>query len=107
MTRVVFVDDDRMVLSGLRRMLRASRSEFEMKFASSGEDVLALLQDSPFDVIVSDIRMPEMSGTELLAKVKERFPQMVRIVLSGYCEEEGILQTIGPHHHLIIICNRI
>ena len=66
MKRILFVDDEAKVLEGLERMLRPRRREWEMVFATSGAEALRLLEASPFDVIVTDMRMPEMDGAQLL-----------------------------------------
>ena len=72
--RILFVDDEVNVLQGLRRMLNPMRHEWDMVFAESGQEALALLAQAPCDVIVSDMRMPGMDGTQLLTQVMERFP---------------------------------
>ncbi|MFN9981731.1 MAG: response regulator, partial [bacterium] len=87
---VLFVDDDSNVLSGLRRLLRGQRSEWEMEFASSGAEALALMAKHPIDVIVSDMRMPQMNGAELLTRVAKDYPKTVRFILSGQSENEKI-----------------
>jgi CheY-like chemotaxis protein len=74
MRRILFVDDESRILEGLQRMLRPQRQHWEMAFASSGEAALKLLEERPFDVIVSDMRMPVMDGAALLTHVRDRFP---------------------------------
>jgi len=101
MRRVLFVDDEPRILEGLRRMLRVQRQEWEMAFAPSGEAALALMEASPFDVIVSDMRMPEMDGATLLTKVRDRFPQVVRIVLSGHTELSTALRVVPVAHQFL------
>ncbi len=99
--RVLFVDDDPNVLQGLRRMLRPMRHEWEMAFADGGPAALALLAETTFDVIVSDMRMPGMDGAELLARVKRDYPQVVRIVLSGHSERESIMRSVDTAHQYL------
>jgi DNA-binding NarL/FixJ family response regulator len=101
MKRVLFVDDDPLILSGLRRMLRDQRQEWEMCFACSGEDALRMLAEIPCDVVVSDMRMPQMDGAELLSRVRSMFPDTVRIVLSGQSDKEAILKCVGPAHQFL------
>jgi len=84
MKRILFVDDEPNILAGLKRQLRSQRKEWEMAFAESGEAALDMLSETPFDVVVSDMRMPGMDGAELLNRVKERYPETVRIILSGH-----------------------
>ena len=82
--RILFVDDEVMILKGLQLMLRSMRGEWEMEFVESAEAALRVLSQRTFDVIVSDMRMPGMNGAELLAEVMKRFPATVRLILSGY-----------------------
>jgi len=99
--RILFVDDEPMVLEGLRRMLRILRDEWEMSFAQSGIEALALAAKKPFDVIVSDMRMPGMDGVQLLNEIKKRYPQMVRVALSGQTSKESVIRSVGPIHHYL------
>ena len=98
---VLFVDDETNVLSGLRRMLRNMRGEWDMTFVDSGKKAIELMQDKPFDVVVSDMRMPGMDGATLLSEVRRRQPRAVRIILSGYAEKESVLRTVGPAHQYL------
>ena len=99
--RILFVDDEPNVLQGMQRMLYKMRSQWEMAFASSAAKALELFHARRFDVIVSDMRMPEMDGAELLARVKAEWPEVVRIVLSGYSEYEAVMRTVGPAHQYL------
>lgn len=99
--QVIFVDDEPHVLSGLRRLLHPMREEWEMRFVSSGEEALAELARAPFDVIVSDMRMPGMDGADLLLAVREKYPDMVRIVLSGQSDKESIFRSVGVAHQYL------
>ena len=101
MKRILFVDDEPNVLDGLRRMLRPMRKEWEIAFAPGGEEALAILAGKHFDVVVSDMRMPGMDGAQLLSEVKQRHPQVIRVVLSGHSEKETILRSVGPTHQYI------
>lgn len=98
---ILFVDDELNVLNGLRRMLRPMRREWEMHFAGNGAQALSLLAGIPFDVIMSDMRMPGMDGIQLLNKVKARYPQVVRILLSGQSDDETVLRSIGSAHQYL------
>lgn len=101
MRRVLFVDDEQRILEGLRRMLRPQRHEWEMAFAPGGEAALAMMEASPFDVIVSDMRMPGIDGAALLCHVREHYPQMVRIVLSGHTELSTALRVVPVAHQFL------
>ena len=96
--RILFVDDEPMVLKGLQRTLRKMRDEWEMTFASSSKEALDILGAEPYDVIVSDLRMPEMDGTQLLAEVKSKHPEVVRIILSGQVEQEATFKSVQLAH---------
>jgi len=98
---VLFVDDDENVLKGLRRMLHPMRESWEMVFVDDAKKALAAMAERPFDVIVSDLRMPGVDGAELLTIVSKTYPASVRIILSGYAEDEAILRTAGPAHRYI------
>lgn len=101
MRRVLFVDDEPRILEGLRRMLRSQRHDWELAFAPGGETALALMEASPFDVIVSDMRMPGIDGAALLCRVREQYPQVVRIVLSGHTELSTALRVVPIAHQFL------
>ena len=96
--RILFVDDEALVLQGLQRMLRPLREEWDMEFAESGVKALELMAQHPFDVIVSDMRMPGMNGAQLLNEVMVRHPQTVRLILSGQAEKDLIVKCVGATH---------
>jgi len=102
MRRILFVDDHTNVLQGYKRMLRPMRHEWEMEFAMSGEEALNFMSKSPFDVIVSDMRMPGMDGIELLGIIMERYPETVRIILSGHSDKEMILRSVKTTHQFLM-----
>jgi putative nucleotidyltransferase with HDIG domain len=99
--RILFVDDEPRVLDGLRRMLFPMRHEWEMLFAESGQEALNMMTKDDFDVVVTDMRMPGMSGAEFLSEVRKRNPQTVRIVLSGQTKRDTILRSIAPIHQFL------
>ncbi len=101
MLKVMFVDDESRVLQGLQRMLRPLRETWDMQFFESGEAALQAMAASPVDVVVSDMRMPSMSGAELLTRVMRQFPSTVRIILSGQADKELVHKTIGPTHQYL------
>lgn len=72
-----------------------------MHFASSGPDALVLVEQEPFDVVVSDMRMPEMDGAALLAEVQKKNPGSVRIILSGQADEESVTRAYACAHHYL------
>ncbi len=101
MKRILFVDDDQSVLDGLRVSLRKQRKKWDMIFAVGGEAGLNELETRPFDVMVTDMRMPGVNGVTLLKRARALQPQMVRIVLSGYAEEELVLRTLPVTHQFL------
>jgi HD-like signal output (HDOD) protein/ActR/RegA family two-component response regulator len=101
MRHILFVDDEPRLLEGLQRMFRAQRQHWEMSFVTSGADALAMLASRPCDVIVTDMRMPGMDGATLLEQVQERYPGVVRIVLSGEMEMEAALRAAPVAHQFL------
>ena len=99
--KVLFVDDEDLVLQGLQRMLRPLRNEWEMEFCSSGAQALERMAASPFDVVVSDMRMPGMNGAELLNQVMQRQPRTVRLILSGHADQDLIMKCVGTTHQFL------
>ncbi|MCW8921054.1 MAG: response regulator, partial [Sedimenticola sp.] len=73
--RILFVDDEQHLLDGLKRSLRGQRNVWDMFFVPSGEEALRMVEAEPFDVVVSDMRMPGMSGAELLERLSTVHPQ--------------------------------
>ena len=103
---VLFVDDERYVLDGLRRMLHFCRGEWRMTFTTSGSEALRSLAVTPYDVIVTDMRMPGISGAELLAQVSQQYPHIIRIILSGMCDREQTLASaVSAHQFLAKPCD--
>jgi HD-like signal output (HDOD) protein/CheY-like chemotaxis protein len=101
MKRILFVDDEPNVLEGLRGVLRKQRRAWEMTFVGSGEEALRALGAGPFDVIVSDMRMPGMDGAALLGRVQREHPAVVRIVLSGQTERQVSRRMVHIAHQFM------
>jgi DNA-binding NarL/FixJ family response regulator len=99
--RTLFVDDEPRILDGLRRSLRGKRNEWEMAFAAEGSQALEMLAQEPYDVVVSDMRMPRMNGAELLTIVSREHPQIARVVLSGHIEPETAIQVAVAGHRFL------
>jgi len=87
---ILFVDDEPSILSALRRLFRPQG--YRVLMAEGGAAGLALLESETVDLVVSDMRMPEMDGVQFLEQVRDRFPDIVRILLTGYAD---ITSTIG------------
>lgn len=102
MKRVLFVDDQPRVLEQLQQMLESQKDQWDMAFAPGGEAALMLLDATPFDVVVSDIAMPGMDGAALMKIVCERYPAIVRIVLSAPQEMEEALRAVPVAHQFLL-----
>lgn len=102
MKRILFVDDEIKILEGLQRMLRPQRQIWEMAFAPGGQAALSMLEAAPFDVIISDMRMPGMDGAALLKTVREKYPSVLRIILSGYSDMEAAFNAVPVAHQFLL-----
>ena len=98
---ILFVDDNEHVISGIQRQLRPYRDQWNLFFAHSGAQALELMSHQSIDLIVSDMLMPEMRGDELLKKVSELFPGTVRMILSGYADEETLKSGLQVAHQYL------
>lgn len=99
---ILFVDDEPNIIQGLKRMLRSTSNKWEMLFAEGGEEALELLKIHQVDVIVTDMRMPGMDGAELLNIIMRDYPHMIRIILSGHCDQETILRATASAHQFLV-----
>jgi DNA-binding NtrC family response regulator len=81
------VDDEVQVLKALARMLR--RAGLDVQTTTSPLEALALLAAAPADVVMADFRMPEMTGSDLLAEVAHRHPATRRVLLTGYADQQN------------------
>ena len=102
--RILFVDDDEFVRKALRRVLVGSRRSWHVEFAESGDQALQLLSQNQYDMVVSDMRMPGMSGEKLLAQVAALYPETIRVVLSGQSEYECQGAIEHAQHYLAKPC---
>ena len=101
MKRILFVDDDASVLDAFKNILRKRRNEWDMVFVVGGLAALAELEKGPFDVVVTDMRMPGMDGAALLTRVRDAFPATARIVLSGQSDRDAIVRALPVTHQFI------
>ncbi|MEM6986940.1 MAG: response regulator [Pseudomonadota bacterium] len=90
---VLCVDDETSILSSLKRALR--KQPFELLTENSGEEALALFEQRKIDLIISDMRMPSMTGAEVLARVYNQWPDTLRILLTGYSDMESTVAAIN------------
>jgi HD-like signal output (HDOD) protein len=77
------------------------RAEWDMSFAVGPREALALFEKEPFDVVISDMRMPEMTGAELLSRIRDANPAVARIVLSGHSHMESAVRSAGIAHQYL------
>jgi response regulator RpfG family c-di-GMP phosphodiesterase len=93
---ILFVDDEANILSSLKRLFRPLG--YRIHTAESGEEGLEIMARENVDLVVSDMRMPEMNGAQFLEKVRERWPDTVRILLTGYAEINATIDAINKGH---------
>ena len=90
--KVLFVDDEISILDGYRRLLR---SDFEIDTASGGNLALEMLAKDNYAVLVADMRMPEIDGAQLLAKVALKYPSVIRIMLTGNSDMQTAVRAVN------------
>jgi len=93
---LLFVDDEQNILSSLKRLFRSTGHK--ILTALSGAEALAILEKEEVDLIVSDMRMPEMDGAKLLSEVANKYPDMVRILLTGYADMDSTIRAVNEGH---------
>ncbi len=91
--RILLVDDEPNVLSSLRRIFR--RENYQIETAMSGEEALQILAQDDFQLMISDFKMPRMDGAELLKRVKSLYPEIIRIMLTGYADTDAVMGAIN------------
>ncbi len=94
--RILFIDDEQHILNALERCLR--KEPYQCRFVGSGAEALEKLSQQPYDIVVSDMRMPKMTGVELLKHVASQYPQTLRLVLSAWADSNDILDAINEGH---------
>jgi HD-like signal output (HDOD) protein len=101
MKRILFVDDESRVLDGLQRMMYGARKRWQMEFVLGGEAALQAYEAGPFDVVISDMRMPGMDGATLLGHIRDRYPGSARVILSGYSEPALSTRAVSVAHRFL------
>lgn len=97
---ILLVDDEMRVLESLERLLE---DDFEVHIAHSVDEAMTILADEWIQVVISDQRMPGMSGVEFLQEVRERWPDVVRMIISGYTDPDDIIKAVndaGIYHYI-------
>lgn len=91
--KILFVDDEPNILQSMERQLR---KRFSVTTALSGDDALRVMkEEGPFAVIVSDMRMPGMDGVQLLSRVKDLYPDTVRMMLTGNADQDTAVEAVN------------
>jgi two-component system probable response regulator PhcQ len=90
--KILIVDDEENILNSLKRLFR--KEPYEILTAGSGEEGLKILDHQQVDLIVSDLKMPEMNGIEFLKKAKEKNPVPLRIMLTGHADLKSVIAAI-------------
>jgi response regulator RpfG family c-di-GMP phosphodiesterase len=90
---LLFVDDEPNILSSLRRLFRGQG--YQILTADSGATGLDLLRQQPINLVISDMRMPIMSGAQFLEAVRNEWPDTLRLLLTGYADVQSILDAIN------------
>jgi HD-like signal output (HDOD) protein len=99
--KVLFVDDEVRVLSGIRRMLHQSAPDWQATFAGGGDEAIAALANGEFDVVVTDMRMPKIDGLAVLREAIEKYPHVARIVLSGQVDDDVAWRAVPLAHQFM------
>lgn len=101
MRHVLFVDDQPSILLGLERMLCPMRSQWRMTFCPNARAAIEVLRNDPADIVISDMRMPDTDGVAFLNEVRARWPETVRIILSGYADQGAALRSVAVAHQFL------
>ena len=99
-TKIIFVDDDPMLLASTRRQLRRKIPDSDMLFFEKASEALESIADSPANVVLSDLRMPEMDGAEFLSRVAEVNPGSIRLAWTGQSEVSQLKRVFQIAHQV-------
>ncbi|MBV5317678.1 MAG: HDOD domain-containing protein [Desulfobulbaceae bacterium] len=98
---VLFVDDEQKILNGLRRMLYPLQNDWNMLFVDSGAKGIEILEQTHVTVLISDMRMPLMNGFELLQTAHQRFPEVIRVMLTGQTDIQTFCEVSTISHYFL------
>lgn len=98
---ILFVDDEPNILRAVRRHVYSYRDRWDMHFAYGGVDAVKVITRETVDIIITDMRMPEVDGSRLLEWISEHHPQIIRIVLSGEAKLDEIYRIVGRSHRFL------
>lgn len=90
--KILIVDDQKQYLADFQVLFS---EKFNIVTASTAEEALAIMPKEPIGVVISDQRMPHKTGRQFLTEIKERYPHTVRILLSGYCKMDALVEAVN------------
>jgi HD-like signal output (HDOD) protein len=98
---VLFVDSEKYHLNAIRRSFRLDKNEWVLSMAKDAVAALRIILDKPVDVLITETTLPGMDGIELLELVRQRFPHIIRIILSGHVDRDVVLKSVGIAHQYL------
>jgi YesN/AraC family two-component response regulator len=98
---ILIVDDEPLVVRAVKRTLYDLDGSHHVSTAESGDEALRIMERNPCEVVVVDMRMPDMSGLELLSFIRARWPDTYRIVLSGYADNRTVREATAIAHRFL------
>lgn len=98
---ILFVDEEKFFLNAIKRSLRSLRNEWHVLFASNPVEALQTANNAPVDILVTGMLFSGQNGLDLLNEIRDRYPQIVRIILSGHADQDLILKSVDLAHQFI------
>jgi HD-like signal output (HDOD) protein len=98
---ILFVDPEKYHLNAIQRSFRLEKDKWKISTANNAVVALRIILDKPVDVLVTETALPGMDGLELLELVRQRFPSIIRIILSGYVDRDVVLKSLGIAHQYL------
>lgn len=98
---ILLVDDEPRALHDLYRSLRGMQGYWDVRCASSAADALQMMAQRPADVVIADLYMPRMDGLQLLRKVQKKYPDTLRLLMSGFSDHESRQRSVGVVHQFL------
>lgn len=101
MVNILFVDDEPNLVQSLRRMFHKMKDMWQIFYATSGKQALEIMSEQEIDIIITDYKMPEMNGVALLSIIKDSHPAVIRILLSGYSDDDATVKSTAIAHQFL------
>lgn len=98
---ILFVDAENFHLNAIRRSFRIDKDKWTVSLANDAVAALRIILDKPVDILVTETMLPGMNGLEFLELVRQRFPHIIRILLSGHVDRDVVLKSIGIAHQYL------